>query len=284
MKTKKRVVIIGKGFIAEAVEQLLLKKKINVLSFTSKTLNLLKTSSQDKLKKIVKNKDCVLFSSAIAPVKSYDMLVANLQMLHNFCLGISENSVSKIIYLSSDAVYSDTYKKINEKSETNPESLHGFMHLLRENYLKSKFKNKICIIRPTLVYGYKDPHNGYGPNKFVREIKKKNTISIYGKGEERRDHIYLNDLANLISNLIINNHKGIFNFATGRVISFLSMAKKISSINKSKLTKIVYMRRSGPMPHNGYRAFDISKLKKNFINFRFGSFENNLKKDFFFYK
>lgn len=283
MKIKKRVLIVGKGFIAGAVEQLLLKKKINVLSFTSKKLNLIKTSSQLKLKKIVKNKDYILFSSAIVPVKSFDMLIANLQMLHNFCLGVNEKLVSKIIYLSSDAVYSDTQKKINEKSETNPESLHGLMHLLRENYLKSKFKNKVCIIRPTLVYGHKDPHNGYGPNKFVREIKK-NTISIYGKGEERRDHIYLNDLANLISNLIINKHKGIFNFATGRVISFLSIAKKISSLNKLKFSKIIYIRRSGPMPHNGYRAFDISKLKKNFKKFKFGSFENNIKKEFFFYK
>ena len=35
---------------------------------------------------------------------------------------------------------------------------------------KKLVKNNIqlSIIRPTLIYGNKDPHNGYGPNQFFR--------------------------------------------------------------------------------------------------------------------
>ena len=46
------------------------------------------------------------------------------------------------------------------------------MHVIRENYLKSLFLKKLCILRPTLIYGEGDPHNGYGPNKFIRLAKK----------------------------------------------------------------------------------------------------------------
>ena len=38
---------------------------------------------------------------------------------------------------------------------------------MRENILKL-LNIKLCIVRPTLVYGANDPHNGYGPNKFIR--------------------------------------------------------------------------------------------------------------------
>ena len=66
-----------------------------------------------------------------------------------------------------------TQKKITENSLIAPNSLHGQMHLIRENYLTDIFQEKMCIIRPTLVFGPNDPHNGYGPNKFIRDIKKK---------------------------------------------------------------------------------------------------------------
>ena len=36
------------------------------------------------------------------------------------------------------------------------------MHLLRENYLQNLYQDKLCIVRPTLIYGSNDPHNGYG--------------------------------------------------------------------------------------------------------------------------
>jgi len=38
------------------------------------------------------------------------------------------------------------------------------MHLTREMILKNKFNKILCILRPTLIYGPGDSHNGYGPN------------------------------------------------------------------------------------------------------------------------
>ena len=77
----------------------------------------------------------------------------------------------------------------------NKSSLHGLMHLVREKILLNIAKNNLCILRPTLIYGEKDPHNGYGPNQFVRRAMKNFSIELFGKGEEKRDHIWVNDLA-----------------------------------------------------------------------------------------
>ena len=48
------------------------------------------------------------------------------------------------------------------------------MHFMREEMLKIT-TNNLCIVRPTLVYGDNDPHNGYGPNKFVRLAQSEKT-------------------------------------------------------------------------------------------------------------
>ena len=39
------------------------------------------------------------------------------------------------LYLSSDSVYADSKNKLSENSELKPESMHGIMHLMREEIL-----------------------------------------------------------------------------------------------------------------------------------------------------
>ena len=73
-----------------------------------------------------------------------------MKICSNICESLIKKKVKKLIYLSSDAVYSDTRKFINEKSDTNPISLHGLMHLTREKMLSKVIQTKnLCIIRPT---------------------------------------------------------------------------------------------------------------------------------------
>ncbi len=200
-------------------------------------------------------------------------------MLKTISGSIVKEKIKKFVYLSSDAVYADTKKKISEKSTLAPNSLHGQMHLIRENYLSEIFKEKMCIVRPTLVFGPDDPHNGYGPNKFIRDIKNKNIINLFGKGEERRDHIFIKDLSYFISKLITNDFYGDINLATGQVYSFYNIAKKLVSLNR-KNSKIKFVKRNGPMPHLGLRSFNVSKLKKLFPKHKLNSTLKNIVDNF----
>jgi nucleoside-diphosphate-sugar epimerase len=277
---KKRVIILGSGgFISSNIEKELTKKNIEVLSFSRTKLDLSKYNNANVLKKIIRKNDYIFFAAAKAPVKNIDMLIYNLKILKIISGSIIKDKIKKFVYLSSDAVYADTKKKITEKSIVAPNSLHGQMHLIREDYLQNIFQEKMCIIRPTLVFGPDDPHNGYGPNKFARDIKNRNTINLFGKGEERRDHIFINDLSHLVSRLIINNFYGNINLATGQVHSFYSIAKKIISIY-GKNSKIKFIKRNGPMPHLGLRSFKISKLKKLFPKYKINSSLENINDNF----
>ena len=193
------------------------------------------------------------------------MLIRNLEICKNVFTVLKIKKIKYFLYVSSDAVYSDSKIRINEKSQTEPENLHGFMHLMRENILKL-LNTKICIVRPTLVYGANDPHNGYGPNRFVRNAQSKKNILLFGKGEERRDHIHINDVGEIIYLLIKKRYVGTINLVTGKIVSFFKIAEKISNIYG---TKIIFTKRNGPMPHNGYRAFNNNLLRKVLPNQKF---------------
>lgn len=278
-KKPKRVIIFGKtGFVAKNVSRELIKKKIRVKSISKSEINLLKNKSVKKISKILKNKDVVLFISANAPVKNEKMFKENIIMMKNFILGLKKKKISHFVYVSSDAVYSDSKKLISEKSKTQPQSLHGLMHLTRENLFKSFIKSPICIVRPTLIYGKEDPHNGYGPNRFFRLAKKKKKIILFGKGEELRDHVSIHDVSKIILNVILFKTSGILNICTGIVVSFYKIAKLTFEASNNK-KKIFFSKRIGSMPHGGYRAFNNQLIYTLFPNFKFNLLnKKNIKK------
>ena len=259
MKKNSRIIILGGGsFVASGFISLLKKNKIKFLSISKKKIDLTNINSIKKLSSLLKINDTLVFVSAIAPVKNFKMLIQNLAMCRNVFEVLKKKKIDYLLYVSSDAVYSDSKKPLTEKSKTEPDNLHGFMHLMRENILKL-LNIKLCIVRPTLVYGSNDSHNGYGPNQFIRLAQFKKDISLFGKGEERRDHIHVHDVGNAIYFLVKKRYVGTVNLVTGNVYSFFRIAEKIKNLYKVKLK---YVKRNGPMPHNGYRAFNNSLLKK----------------------
>ena len=262
MKNNKiqRVVILGaNSFIAKSTITHLRKEKVKIIKVSRKQIDFHNKNSVKKLKIIVKQNDIIFLSAAKAPVKNISMLNYNMTIIENIVESLKNINLKQFIYLSSDAVYKDSLKLINENSICEPDSLHGLMHLAREKYLKSIYLDKICIVRPTLVYGLNDPHNGYGPNMFLRKAQKKQNIKLFGKGEEKRDHVHVKDVGLVLYNLIKIKYEGIVNIVTGNAISFLTIALKIKNTYKIKLK---YLKRIGPMPHNGYRAFNNKLIKK----------------------
>lgn len=275
---KKRIVIIGSsGIISQNLQKKLKEKKLKFVTFGRKDINLKTNKSPKILNKKIKNNDIIIFISAETPAKNMKMFFNNIKICDNVCKALEEKKINKLIYISSDAVYSDTPKKINEKSKTVPDSIHGMMHLMREINLQINFKKKLCILRPTLIYGFGDTHQGYGPNRFINLARKNKDIFLFGKGEERRDHLYIDDLINILFKCIKTNKFGIYNLASGTVNSFNKIAKIAVTLTKSK-SKIFNTKRAGLMPHNGYRPFNVAFINKNFQNIELNTIENGIKK------
>lgn len=266
---KKKIIILGSNsFIISALLRLIKKDKLfkNFIPISKNKIDLIKKNSIFKLKKIINDGDIIIFAAAQAPVKNFSMLYNNIKIIQNVIESLKSKKKCYLVNIGSDAVYEDSKKPITETSKTNPESLHGLMHLLRENLL-SEIGLKSLFVRSTLVFGKNDPHNGYGPNSFVRNAQKKEKVYIFGNGEELRDHIWVEDVGKILFALIKKNKTGIFNLVTGKPISFLTISNKVSKVYKTKIFK---KKRLGAMPHNGYRVFSNKKLIKcvdmNFTN------------------
>ena len=273
-----RVVVIGAaGFVGGAVASRLEKDGVAVLRISRKEVDLLAPDASLRLERLLKPTDSVVAVSAQAPVKNADMLVENLVMARAMVRALSTISVFHVVNISSDAVYADSDKPLTESSCASPGSLHGAMHLAREVMFQSGIKAPLAILRPSLLYGAADPHNGYGPNRFRRLAAKGEDIVLFGEGEERRDHVFIDDVADLVKRVLYRSSTGVLNIATGEVHSFADIARKAISLSgKSSLVKTTA--RSGPMPHSGYRPFDIAGCRRAFPDFRFTPLEDGLRK------
>jgi nucleoside-diphosphate-sugar epimerase len=257
-----RVVVVGKnGFIGRALIEELLKRGIDSYGVGRDDIDLTSIDAVNFFSRTIKPRDVVVFAAGEVPVKEIKQLNANLTGIENFVEGIKGIDIAQLIYVSSDAVYMDIETPLDEKSIRAPQSLHGLMHLTREAFLQSSsLRNALCIVRPTLIYGAKDPHNGYGPCSFLRLARKNEDIQLFGSGEELRDFIYISDVARLITEIIMKSAVGQLNLASGILNSFAEVARAVLEITKSE-SKILENPRIGAMPHNGFRPFDISNLK-----------------------
>ncbi len=271
------MVIGAAGFVGGSIVSLLKREAIPVLALGRKEVDLLAPDAPGKLKAFLKKGDAVVAASAKAPVRNSDMLVENMIMARAMVQALACTDVAHVVNISSDAVYADSDKPLTESSCASPGSLHGAMHLAREVMFQSELKAPLAILRPSLLYGAADPHNGYGPNRFRRLAAKGEDIVLFGEGEERRDHVFIDDVAEIVRRVLFRRSTGVLNIATGEVHSFADVARKVISLSKKKVL-VKTSARSDRMPHNGYRPFDIAGCRKAFPDFRYTSLDEGLRK------
>jgi len=264
-----RVVILGAGgFIAGAIARRLEADGIPLLKLRRPEHDLLAPGAADKLAMTLQAGDALVFASAKAPCRDLAMLRDNLAMAETACAALKARPVAHLVYISSDAVYRDSKEPLTEASCAEPGSLHGAMHLAREVALREAHPGPLAIVRPTLVYGLDDPHNGYGPNRFRRLAAEGKEIVLFGEGEERRDHVDVADVAELVRRILLHRSSGIANAVSGEVASFREIAEFVAAEFEPRVA-LKGSPRSGPMPHGGYRPFDNRAVLAALPGFRF---------------
>jgi nucleoside-diphosphate-sugar epimerase len=271
-----RVVVLGGGgFIGGAILRRLKQSGVACVKMGRPDFDLLKPGAVDQLAQNLDAQDTLVFVSAKAPCKDMAMLKDNNQMAQVVIGALKKRPVAHVVYISSDAVYKDSTSPLTENSCAEPGSLHGVMHLTREVALRQEFEGPVAAVRATLVYGLDDPHNGYGPNRFRRLAAADQEIVLFGEGEEQRDHVHVEDVAELVKKIILHRSSGIANAVSGEVVSFLTLAQFAVKEFSSK-SVIKGSPRSGPMPHNGLRPFDNSVALNAFPGFRFKGWQEGL--------
>jgi nucleoside-diphosphate-sugar epimerase len=262
-----RVVVTGaSGFVGNAVATRLEQDAIPVLRLARRDVDLLSVNAADLLSACLRAGDVLVASAAIAPCTSAEKLRDNVNMALSMIRAAEQVELSHIVNISSDAVYADSDEPLTERSVTSPETLHGIMHLTREVMFRTAFRENLVCLRPTLIYGAGDTHNGYGPNRFRRQAAVGAPIVLFGEGEERRDHILINDVAEIVARVILRRSIGTLNIASGVVTSFRDIANLVVRLSGRQVL-VTGSPREGPMPHNGFRPFDVKACRDAFPDF-----------------
>jgi nucleoside-diphosphate-sugar epimerase len=266
-----RVVVLGAGgFVGHATVFRLRERGISAIALTSRDIDLTAELAADALKSTLRDGDAVVFVSALTPDRGKDIrtLMRNLSIGEHVCRALSAVRASHVVYISSDAVYDERRELISEATPCDPQSFHGLMHLVRERMLRDQLASMdvpLAILRPSLLYGAEDTHNGYGPNRFFRTALTEGRISLFGAGEERRDHVAVDDVARLIEICVRHRAEGVLNVATGEAHSFGEVADAVRQ-RCSRAVTIESRPRASAVTH---RHFDPTATWRAFPTFKY---------------
>ena len=283
---KKALVTGGCGFIGSNIVSKLLNKgyKVVVLDNLStgyadniKGLNveLIKGDILEKelLLHVSKNVDYIFHLAAcVGNLKSLNDPIFDSTVNINGTLNVLEagrqNSVRKVVYSSSAAIYGELlYQPIDEKHPIEPESPYGVSKLAGEKHclwFSKHYNLNVACLRYFNVYGINqisDPYGNVIP-KWVNLILNNKPITIYGDGTQTRDFINVSDVAE--ANILAAENegtRGYFNIATGSSITILELAGLLKKIFDQDIEIIFEDFRAGEVKH--CRA-EISKAKSSF--------------------
>ncbi|MBI1910255.1 MAG: NAD(P)-dependent oxidoreductase [Deltaproteobacteria bacterium] len=276
--TSQRVIILGHtGFVGKALFNFLKSDDKDIHGFSSSTLDLRRFDSLSCLDPLIHNKTTLIFTSALTPDKgaTLDVLKTNLDMSMNLAKYLEKHPVEQCIYLSTDAVYPLSEKAITETSGIEPSSFNALAKYAGERILNRVSETTglpLLILRLNPVYGFGDTHGSYGPNLFMRSIFQEKRVRLFGDGEDKRDHLYINDAVRLIAHFVQNKTTGLYNLAMGQSYSF---AKIVEILQRSVpfSFSIEKLPRKVPLTH---RHFDVSNLLRVVPGFRYTPVEEAL--------
>jgi nucleoside-diphosphate-sugar epimerase len=263
-----RVVVIGAGgFVGGAIARTLGERGVPVLALARREVDLLAAGAADTLAALLRPDDAVVAGAAVAPVKTPQMLVDNVVIAETMAGALRNRPVAHLLNIGSDAVYGDSRAPMTEASPAAPGSLHGVMHLARELILaEAAGPAPFASLRATLIYGLDDPHDGYGPNSFRRLVAAGKEIVLFGAGEELRDHVAVEDVAELAIRILLHRSRGVLNAVSGEVVSFADIARwTVAHFPGAPAPRTTV--RTKPMPHDGYRAFDAAAIRAAFPDY-----------------
>jgi UDP-glucose 4-epimerase len=273
-----RVVILGAaGFVARDLARQLNLEGIPNVAISSRDVDLCRPESVQQLEGLVRSEDSLVVTSALTPEKGKDVktFMRNIAMVNHVCAFFETHSCRHLVYLSSDAVYSDQSSLVSEETPLCPKGLYALMHCAREQMLESavaKPRIPLCLVRPCAIYGSGDTHNSYGPNRFIRTAVQDKKIVLFGNGEEERDHVYIQDVSRFLVLCLTHQMEGAMNIVSGKAVSFHDLAQSIVALMPHS-SQVECLPRATPITH---RHFDVSLRLKTFPGFHTTPLETGL--------
>jgi len=148
-------------------------------------------------------------------------------------------NLKHISFASSYMVYGKPKTNlINESHTTEPENIYGVSKLLTEKILRvfSEKKNiNLTILRLMGIYGIVSPYVKQAIPSFIEKILNREKPIVFGTGDTKRNHIYIDDAINAIITSIDSKYGGEYNIGGLDAPSNLELIKIINYALGSKI-------------------------------------------------
>lgn len=259
-----RLVVLGAtGFVGRHVADRARELGWEVLGLSSKDLDLTSPRGSEILSGIFRDGDTIVHGAAVVPARNAVEVSQNLLMTQSVVDAIAGHEITQLVVVSSDGVYGSESSVASESTPCSPDTMHGIMNLAREMICHGVATPVFTIVRPSAIYGVGDTHNSYGPNRFISQMFDSGEISIFGEGAAIRDHVFIDDVADVIVRAITARESGVINIASGHSISFAEVAELVCQSGPDGSHVTVVGSESSPT----FRNYDISKLVRLFPDF-----------------
>lgn len=260
-QNKTIVITGGTGFIGRNIVNILLKYRVKHIIIFDRTIKYTwnNTSKITYIKgnllydiDILKNKEFDILFHEAANVDTTDMneklmietnYTSFIKLVH-LCI----NKNAKMIYASSAAVYGNSAIPNTSGINEFPLNIYGKTKLMMDEYI---LKNKTFIPIPIIgiryfnVYGNGETHKKNMMSMIRQMINKINNdehINLFEFGEQKRDFVYVKDVAlcNLLAGLTDETY--IYNCGSGISTSFNDIFEIIKRNYPNKKSKINYIK------------------------------------------
>ena len=192
----------------------------------------------NSVEKIVKDVDTVIHLTAHSLVSSLDGSITNAQVnimgLLNLLEACRKNSIPKVIFTSASSLIGEPSSfQVNEKHVPKPKTAYGITKLTSEHYLRlynELYNLDYTVFRFFNIYG-PFQKNGLIPSIY-KKIQNNEPITIFGKGDQIRDYVYIEDIIAFFEKSAISNigNSTVLNMGTGIGTSILDIVKTMSQI------------------------------------------------------
>lgn len=194
------------------------------------------------------------------------------------------------IYASSAAVYGASSQFDEDPVCEKPLNVYGYSKLQFDRYVRKilpQVDSQIVGLRYFNVYGPHESHKGSMASvmwHFHKQLKQKQRVELfegidgYENGEQRRDFIFVDDVANINLWFLKNpTLRGIYNVGTGQSRSFNDVANTLIQEHGSGQINYIPFPEQLVGAYQNFTEADISKLREAGYQEQFTSLENGIK-------
>jgi UDP-glucose 4-epimerase len=250
-------------------------------------------ANRDDLLKSLEGQEVVYhFICATTPADSWnDPLIEIKENLENsiqlFKLAVSQG-VRKIVFPSSGGtVYGSQNEGVDENSTPQPLSPYGITKLATEHFLHyfhSHDNIGVDIYRIGNAYGPRQSvHRPQGVIAvWIRDILQDSEIQVYGDQTTLRDYVYIEDIAYLMTNSLLElESSDVYNIGTGVGTSVIRLLEIFQEVVEKPFRYCVRPRRS---LDNTSIVLDSSKLVTRFPGFTYQKLEDKIQESWDYFK